>query len=352
MSSGSMLAAYASSVGGEHPLDNLEVGERELPIPRPGWARVRTRAAALNHHDLWVLAGVSAPPALPRTLGCDLAGVVDAAAGSGVLGVEPGTAVVAHAVVTCGHCWACREGRQLACLEFNLLSDGPYEGTQAEYCLVPLENLFQLPDGLSFEQAACLPTAYLTAYRMLFSRAELRPGGTVLIQGAGGGLSTAAEALALAAGLRVVVTSRDAGKRQAALQRGVHHALESDRGVAQAVLEITQGRGADAVLESVGEATWASSLRAVRREGTVVVAGATTGPNPPADLRRIFWHQLRILGSTMGTRGEFAELLRFVEAVHLEPLIDSTFELAHARDAYRRLEAGEVNGKLVLTARG
>ncbi len=278
-----------------------------------------------------------------------MAGTVDAW-GEGVASqFEPGTPVVAHAVVTCGRCAACLGPDQTACPEFTLLSDGPYEGTEAEYCLVPAANLFPLPPGLTFEQAACLPTAYLTAYRMLFVKAAVQPGDTVLIQGAGGGLSTAAESLGLAAGLRVIVSSRDQGKREAALRRGVQHAVASGRPAAAEVLELTGGQGVDAVIESVGEATWATSLRAVRRGGAVVVAGATSGANPGADLRRVFWNQLRVLGSTMGTRAEFGRLLRMVETTGLRPLIDSTYPLAAAASAFERLAAGNVTGKLVLS---
>jgi NADPH:quinone reductase-like Zn-dependent oxidoreductase len=236
------------------------------------------------------------------------------------------------------------------CRRFAMLSEGSWEGTFSEYCLVPAGNLFPLPPGITFEQAACLPTVYLTAYRMLFTKARVRPGDTVLIQGAGGGLSTAAEALALAAGLRVIVSSRDPDKRQAALDRGVHHAVATGEQATGKVLSLTRGVGVEAVIESVGEATWATSLRVARRGGTVVVAGATAGADPPADLRRVFWRQLRILGSTMGTRDEFAALLRTVEATGLRPLIDETYPLAEAPAAFQRLASGAVIGKLVLVS--
>ena len=345
-----MLAAFATAAGGPKPLDNLAVGEREMPAPPRGAVRLRTRAASLNRHDLWTLAGVGAPSSFPWTLGCDVAGTVDAYGPETEERIPLGTPVVAHSVVTCGACAACLGPDETSCRKFAILSEGTWEGTFAEYCVAPAMNVFPLPADLSFEQAACLPTTYLTAYRMLFTKAALRPGDNVLIQGAGGGLSTAAEALALAGGLRVIVTSRDPAKRAAALTRGVHHAVATGKEAVGEVLGLTGGVGVDAVMESVGEATWATSLRVLRRGGAVVVAGATAGADPPADLRRIFWRQLQILGSTMGTWAEFSALLSTVRTAGVRPLIDQTYPLAEAAAAFQQLESGEVTGKLVLVA--
>ena len=345
-----MLAAFATAAGGPKPLDNLAVGDRKVPDPPRGAVRLRTRAVSLNHHDLWTLAGVGAPSSFPWTLGCDAAGTVDAYGPDTAERLPPGTPVVANAVVTCGDCEACLGPDETSCQKFAILSDGGWEGTFAEYCVVPAANLFVLPHDLSFEQAACLPTAYLTAYRMLFTKASVRPGDTILIQGAGGGLSTAVELLARAAGVRVSVSSRDPAKRFAALARGVDQAVATGRSAAKEVMELTDGVGVDAVIESVGEATWATSLRALRRGGAVVVAGATSGADPPADLRRVFWRQLRILGSTMGTRAEFAALLATLKATGLRPLIDSTYPLAEAKRAFERLDGGEVTGKVVIVS--
>lgn len=345
-----MLAAYATRVGGADPLANLEVGQREEPSPPPGWALVRMGGASLNHHDLWTLKGVSAQEVrLPRTLGCDLAGSVVGYGPDTPEAVAVGTAVVAHAVVTCGVCSACLGPDETLCRHFAILTEGPYEGALAELCAVPAANLFPLPDTLSPVEAACLPTTFLTAYRMLFARAGLRGGDTVLVQGAGGGLATAIERLALAAGLRVIVTSRSSAKLEAARERGVHHALLSGAGTLKEVMSLTGGEGVDAVMESVGEATWGTSLRVLRRGGVVVVAGATTGGDPPADLRRVFWRQLRVVGSTMGTRAEFAAMLRMVVAAGVRPLVDATYPLAESRSAFERLAAGESNGKVVVT---
>lgn len=344
-----MLAAYATRVGGDDPLANLEVGELARPDPPSGWALLRSEAVSLNHHDLWTLKGVGAPPQdLPRILGCDVAGLVEAYGPGTPPSLPPGTPAVAHAVITCGVCDACRGPDETYCRHFALLSEGPYQGTLAQYCLVPAGNLFPIPPGLTAAEAACLPTAYLTAYRMLFTKARLQPGSSVLIQGAGGGLATAAQSLALAAGLRVVVSSRSERKRQRALARGAHHVVAGGREAVSAVMELTGGEGVDAVIESVGEPTWATSLRSLRRGGAVVVAGATAGADPPADLRRVFWRQLQILGSTMGTRAEFQALLRLTQAAGVHPVIDSVVPLREAASGFARLAAGETQGKLVV----
>ncbi|HVA20986.1 MAG TPA: zinc-binding dehydrogenase [Candidatus Micrarchaeia archaeon] len=344
-----MLAVYATAGGGDDPLANLVVGERPIPDPPKGFARVRVRAASLNHHDLWTLRGVGGGAiTFPRTLGCDAAGVVDAYGPGTPEPLARGTAVVCHSVVTCGVCDECLGPDETLCRQFAMLSDGPYEGSLAEFVVVPWANCFPLPRHLDEVQASCLPTTYLTAFRMLFTRAGCRPGDTVLIQGAGGGVATAAEALALAAGLRVIVASRDPARRDRALGRGVHHAVEPGRGAASEILGLTAGRGVDAVIETVGEATWATSLRAIRPGGTVVVAGATTGANPPADLARVFWRQITVRGSTMGTRAEFRALLAFTETTGLVPLVDTVLPLREASEAFRRLQAGDVIGKLVL----
>ncbi len=343
-----MLAAYATAAGGPEPLANLVLGERELPRPRPGTVRLRVGAASLNHHDLWTLAGVGAPSHFPWTLGCDVAGVVDAYAEGEAGELPPGAPVVAHSVVTCGRCEACLGPDETSCRHFAMLSEEGWEGTFAEYCLVPAGNLFPLPPGLGPEEACCLPTAYLTAYRMLFTKARLRPGQTVLVQGAGGGLAVAAQQLAQASGLRLIVLGRDPAKLDAARERGVREALELGPETVGQVLRVTGGRGVDAVLDSVGEATFGTSLRVLRRGGSLVVAGATSGDQPPADLRRLFWRQLSVLGSTMGTRAEFASLLGFVSGAGIRPLVQRVYPLREAGSALAELAAGGVSGKLVL----
>ena len=344
-----MRAAYAVKLGGERPLENLEVGERPTPAPGPGEALVRVRAVSLNHHDLWTLRGVvGAPVELPRILGCEACGVVEAYGPGRLDGApEPGAEVVLYPVITCGRCDACLGPDATLCRQFGMLSD-KVDGTLAEYVVLPAANVLPKPAFLSTAETACLATTYLTGYRMLFTRGGVRPGDSVLIPGAGGGVATALIQMAKAAGLTVFVTSRDPAKREAALRLGADHALETGVGVARAVLELTGGRGVDAVMETVGEPTWAQSLRAVRSGGTVVVSGATGGANPPADLARVFYRQISVVGSTMGTRAEMLAVLRFVEAAQFHPVIDETFPLDETRAALARMEAGRHTGKIIV----
>ena len=317
-----MLGVTATAFG--DGLDGLYVGEvPDVEVP-PGWVRVRVKAAALNHHDLWSLRGVGlTAEQLPMILGCDAAGVTD-----------DGREVVVHAVVGDPE-----DGDETLDPKRTLLSE-KHPGTLAEYVAVPARNVVPKPPTLSWEEAACVPTAWLTAYRMLFTMSGLRPGGRVLVQGAGGGVSTALVMLARAAGHVVYVTSRDAGKRERALAIGAHAAFESGARLPERV---------DAVMETVGAATWDHSLKSLEPGGTVVVAGATSGAEPPADLRRVFFRQLKVVGSTMGSRAELVALLRMLEATGVRPLVDSVRPLAEAREAFERLQAGESFGKLVLT---
>ncbi|MCW2665897.1 MAG: Alcohol dehydrogenase zinc-binding domain protein [Frankiales bacterium] len=320
-----MLAAACVSQSADDPLSGLQVGERPEPEVPAGWARVHVKAASLNHHDLWSLKGVGlAPDKLPMVLGCDAAGVTD-----------DGREVVVHALVG-DPAW--REDETLD-PKRTILSE-LHQGALAEQLVVPERNLLPKPPSLSFEQAACLPTAWLTAYRMLFTQSGLKPGDRVLVQGAGGGVATAAIVLARAAGMVVFTTSRDEAKRAKAVQLGAHEAFETGARLPTRV---------DAVIETVGKATWAHSMRSLRPGGTLVVSGATSGPDPSADLNRLFFLQLRVVGSTMGTRTELEQLLRFCEATGVRPLVDEVFPLADAAQAFQRLASGDVFGKLVLT---
>ena len=322
-----MFAVTAARIAPDDPLSGLELGERDEPAPPAGWEVVEVRAASLNHHDLWTLRGVGmTEDRLPIVLGCDAAGLT-----------AEGREVVVHAVIATAD-----GGDETLARDFSILSER-HDGTHAERVAVPSRNLIDKPPGLSFEEAACLPTAYLTAYRMLFTKAGLRPGDRVLVQGAGGGVATAAILLGRAAGLRVWVTSRDEAKRRRAVELGAHEAFESGARLPERV---------DAVLETVGEATWRHSLGSLVPGGAIVVSGATSGADPPADLRRVFYRQLRILGSTMGTRDELAALVGLVEATGVRPLIDTVLPLAEAREAYARMAQGETFGKLVLTGGG
>jgi NADPH:quinone reductase-like Zn-dependent oxidoreductase len=345
-----VLAAYASAVGGDDPLANLTVGELPKPEPKPGWALVKVRAASLNHHDLWTLRGVSSAPVTPpQILGCDAAGEVASYGGDAPAGApELGSRVVVYPITTCGHCAACLSGEPLACRDFRMLSEAPLAGGLAEYVEIPSENLVPLPEPVSFADASCLPTAYLTAYRALFTRAALRPGMTVLVQGASGGVATACILLCRLAGITVYATSRDEAKRSLAVDLGAEAAFPLERETTRAIIRATGGVGVDAVIDTVGEPTWDLSLKAVRPGGTVVVPGATGGPNPPAQLNRIFYRSITVAGTTMGTRGELRRLVDLCATGALRPLIGSTHALADAAAAFAEMARGELRGKIVI----
>ncbi|WP_434614488.1 zinc-binding dehydrogenase [Arthrobacter sp. A5] len=319
-----MLAAYANAINANDPVSGLVVADRPEPEPREGWTTVTVKAAALNHHDLWTLRGVGIrADQLPMILGGDAAGID-----------EEGNDVVVHGVVTSPG-WV---GDDTLDPKRSLLSE-VYDGTLAEKILVPRRNLVAKPASLSFEEAACLPTAWLTAYRMLFIKLRLAPGSTVLVQGAGGGVATAAISLGKAAGLRVWVVGRSAAKREAALVLGADQVFESGVRLPERV---------HAVIDNVGEATWAHSLKSLKPGGAIVTCGATSGPNPAADLNRLFFLQLRVLGSTMGTRGELEQLLSLLDTTGLRPQIDSVLPLADAALGLKKLDSGDVQGKIVI----
>lgn len=345
-----VLAVRAARFGGDDPLANLELSDIPEPAPGPGEVLVAVGAASLNHHDLWTLRGVASRRLVdPQVLGCDAAGTIlgygDTAPPSDAPAV--GAPVVVHAVMTCGHCSACRAGDELHCPRAGLLSEPPYPGTLTDRLVVPVGNVLPLPPSVDLVVASCLPTAYLTAYRMLFVRASLSPGHRVLVHGATGGVASAAILLGVAAGLTVFATSREQAKRDAAVDLGAAAAFATDRDALKQLIAETGG-GVDAVLDTVGEATWDFSLRAVRPGGTVVVSGTTSGPNPPAQLNRVFWRHLTVAGSTMGTRAELGRLVELCATGRLRPLVDSVRPLAEAREAFAALASGERRGKLVL----
>ncbi|MFD4998210.1 zinc-binding dehydrogenase [Streptomyces buecherae] len=319
-----MFAAYAARIDPDQPLSGLELGDRPEPADRAGWTTVSVKAASLNHHDLWSLRGVGlGAESLPMILGCDAAGV-DA----------EGNEVVLHSVIgQSGHGVGADEPR-------SILTER-YQGTFAERVAVPEWNVLRKPKELSFEEAACLPTAWLTAYRMLFTNAGVRPGDSVLVQGAGGGVATAAIVLAKAAGLRVYATSRDEAKRARAMELGAVAAVEPGARLPQRV---------DAVIETVGAATWSHSVKSLRPGGTLVISGATSGPSPKAaELNRIFFLELKVVGSTMGTKDELEGLLNFCAATGVRPVIDTVLPLDRAREGFAKMAEGDLFGKVVLT---
>jgi NADPH:quinone reductase-like Zn-dependent oxidoreductase len=321
-----MFAVYAESFSTDDPLSGLVVGERPEPQAPDGWTTVRVKAASLNHHDLWSLRGVGLrEESLPMILGCDAAGYD-----------EDGNEVVVHAVVS-DPAWS---GDETLDPKRSLLSER-HQGTFADSVVVPRRNVVPKPASLSFEEAACLPTAWLTAYRMLFTRGELKPGDSVLVQGAGGGVATALIALARAGGLRVFATSRDEAKRKRALELGAHEVLESNARLPQKV---------DAVMETVGRATWSHSIRSLRPGGSLVVSGATSGPKlEDAELTRIYFLQMKVIGSTMGTRDELASLVELLDVSGVRPVIDQVLPMEQARDGFATMAAGELFGKVVFT---
>ncbi len=321
-----MIAASVTSFHPDQPLAGLTVGDvAELPAP-DGWVTVTVTAASLNHHDLWSLKGVGLrEEQLPMVLGTDAAAVD-----------HEGNEYVVHAVIGDP---AAGGGDETFDPKRSLLSER-YNGTLAQRLTVPARNLVAKPAELSAAEAACVPTAWLTAYRMLTTRGQVRAGETVLVQGAGGGVSTAAIVLAQSMGARVWVTSRDEARRDHALQLGADAAFETGARLPERV---------DAVLESVGEATWSHSLKALRPGGRVVVCGATSGAAPSADLNRVFFLQLSVIGSTMGTREELEAVLALMVGSGLRPQVDSTFTLADAASAVERLASGEAFGKIVVT---
>jgi len=322
-----MFAVYAESFSPEDPLSGLVVGERPDPEVPDGWTTVTVKAASLNHHDLWTLRGVGIKQEqLPMIVGCDAAGVD-----------EDGNEVVVHAVIN-DPGW--RGGDETLDPRRSLLSER-HQGTFADRVAVPRGNLVPKPASLSFEEAACLPTAYLTAYRMLFVQGGCKPGDTVLVQGAGGGVATALIALARAGGLKVLATSRDETKRRRALELGAHEVYETGQRLPTTV---------DAVMETVGKATWLHSIRSLRPGGTLITSGATSG-NDLADaaLTRIFFLQLRVIGSTMGTRSELASLMSMMDATGVRPVVDRTLPMEDARQGFEAMATGDVFGKVVLT---
>jgi NADPH:quinone reductase-like Zn-dependent oxidoreductase len=320
-----MRAAYAESFNADNPLAGLVIGERPDPVAPEGWTRIAVKAASLNHHDLWTLRGVGIKQdQLPMILGCDAAGIDE----------STGAEVVVHAVIN-AEGWT---GDETLDPGRSLLSE-KHQGSLAEYVIVPKHNVVPKPADMSFAEASCLSTAWLTAYRMLFVNSELRPGQTVLVQGATGGVATACISMARAAGLRVWATARSEEKQARALELGAHEAFASGARLPERV---------DAVMETVGDATWAHSLRSLRPGGRVVISGATSGPNPPADLSRIFFLQLQIVGSTMGTKAELNDMISFLHATGLRPHIDRVLPLEKAAEGLDAMASGDLVGKIVL----
>lgn len=328
-----MKAVYASAVNHDDPLSVLAVGDQPEPPSRPFWSTVSVRAVTVNHHDVWSLQGVGlSAEQTPMILGTDAVGILDEDI-PGKHGLKAGREVVLYTFVG-------TDGAGVAPGERRTILSEKYPGTMAEKTAVPSANVFAKPSNLTEIEAAALGTSWLTAYSLLFDAAGVKPGDSVLIQGAGGGVSTAAIQLAQAAGLEVFVTSREADKRAKALKLGAHAAFEIGARLPSKV---------DAVIESVGAATWSHSMKSVRPGGTIAICGATTGDQPGAELTRLFFQDIRVQGSTMGSREDFARLLRFVERANLHPAIDSVFSgLDAAPEAFAKMIEGNVFGKIAI----
>jgi NADPH:quinone reductase-like Zn-dependent oxidoreductase len=339
-----MRAIAIDGYGFEH----VRLTDVPAPEPGPGEVIVRLKAAALNRLDLWTLSGrLRIEHRFPHVLGADGAGEVEAV-GEGTKGLKPGLPVVLDPGLSCGSCEFCLAGEQSMCTTFALLGEHR-SGTLAELVKVPAANVFPVPAHMSFQEAAALGVTAITAYRMLFERAGFKPGEWILITGIGGGLALALFMLAQPIAGRLFVTSSSRDKIDRAMAMGADGGVNyREQDVGKAIKQVTAARGVDVVADSAGGASLEDSLRALAAGGRVVIAGATAGGRSEINLRRLFWNQLHIIGSTMGSRADVANMLRMVAGAKLRPVIDRTYPLAHAVDALRHLERGDQFGKIVI----
>lgn len=329
-------------------LDQIEYGDIETPRAEPGQVLVKTRAAALNHLDLFVLEGLPGLKLeMPHVLGSDGAGDVETV-GEGVTRFSPGEPVMLNAVLACGQCEFCVEGEQSLCVRLALVGEHT-RGTYAEYFAVPEGNLEKIPEGVPFQEAAAFSLVFQTAWRMLVSRARIKPGEDVFIHGIGSGVSIAALRIVKLTGGRAFVSSSSDEKLRKAKELGADLVCNySATDVVAEVLKATGRRGVDIVVDSVGAATWLQSLQMVRKGGRIVNCGATTGSNPQTEIPLIFWKQISILGSTMSNRAEYRHIVQLLGKGKLKPVIDRTFPLAEARQALEYLRSQQQFGKVVL----
>jgi NADPH:quinone reductase-like Zn-dependent oxidoreductase len=346
-----MHACVIRAVGG---LEQVEIAE--VPAPTAGMSlgarevRVNVRAAALNHLDLFVIEGLPVDYVFPHVLGSDGAGVVDAA-GPEVTAVRPGDAVMINPGVACHACEFCRAGEHSLCVDYRVLGEH-LPGTMAEYVVVPEQNVARIPrlvPELTWAEAAAFSLVTLTAWRMVVSRAQVRTGEWVLVWGIGGGVALTALRIAKLLGARVIATSSSEAKLEQARSFGADAILNHRaQQVAREVRALTDRHGADVVVDTTGAATWQESLKCLARGGRVVTCGATTGPTVSMDVRRLFWHQHTILGSTMGNEAEYQQALQALGDGQLRPLVDRVYSLAEARAALERLASGSQMGKVVV----
>ncbi len=344
-----MRACVLTASGG---IDKLQIKEvPDAPTPKAGEVRVAIRAAALNHLDLWVIDGLpGAADRFPHIVGADGAGVVEST-GADVSTVRQGERVMINPGISDYSCEFCQAGEHSLCVNYRLLGEH-LPGTVAELVTVPAQNVARLPvlaPVVSWAEAAAFSLVTLTAWRMLVTRAQLKADETVLIWGIGGGVSLAALRIAKLLGARAIVTSSNDVKLAAAKDLGADVTLNHrTQKVGEEIRALTNKRGVDVVVDSVGSATWDDSLRSLRRGGRLVMCGATSGPQVGLDLRRLFWHHWSVLGSTMGNAAEYAEIVRRFGHGELRPMVDRVFPLARTRDAYERLQRGEQLGKIAI----
>jgi len=326
----------------------LKLEELPDPVAGPGQVLVRVKAVALNHLDIWVRKGwPGLKLAWPHLLGADVAGVVEAL-GPGVAGAAPGDEVVLNPGVSCGRCKMCLLGRDVECRAYAILGEHT-GGGYGELLAVPAQNLLPKPRNLSFEEAACVPLTFLTAWHALVARARLRAGETILVHAAGSGVGSAAVQIARLVGATVIATAGSPWKCEAARSLGAHHAVDYEKQDFLAeVKRLTARRGVDVVFEHVGKSTWEKSLLATAIGGRIVTVGATTGYDPPTDLRQVFYRSISVLGSTMGSKGELFDVLRLVEEGKLRPVLDRVLPLAEAVRAQELLSSRAQFGKVVL----
>jgi NADPH:quinone reductase-like Zn-dependent oxidoreductase len=330
-------------------IDALEV--RDVPAPElreRSDVRIRVHAAAINRLDLMLTDGLPGLTlSFPPIMGTDAAGVVDSV-GADVQGLHPGDRVMVNPGVSCGHCAACLAGEQPLCRDFGILGEHR-PGTAAEFIVVPDANVARVPEGMGWPAAAAFSLAALTSWRMLVSRAAVRPAETVLVWGAGGGVAQAAIAIARLAGATVIAASGSDPKLEIARRLGAAHLINyATQDVVSEVKRVTGRRGAEVVVDTVGEQTWPRSLRCLARGGRLVTCGATTGPMVGLDVRKLFWHQWSILGSTMGSHREYAEVVSLATRGELWPVVDSVVPLERSVDVFRRMAANAQSGKLVI----
>jgi len=339
-----MKAVLIHEFGGS---EVLKYGDIETPQPRPREVLVQVKACAMNHLDIWIRKGIMKLP-MPHILGSDITGIIKEV-GSDITDVQVGDSVVVSPGISCGHCDQCLKGDDTYCLSYGILGEHMWGG-YAEYVKVPRQNILPLPKKLNFEEAAAIPLTFLTAWEMVVRKAQVKLGDWVLVLAAGSGIGVAAIQISKLFGATVVATASTQEKLKKAEALGADHLINYEKkDFAKEVRALTNKRGVDIVVEHTGQATWEKSLRAARRGGTIVTCGATSGPEGKTDLRHVFYRQLKILGSTMGSKGDLFEIFRWVSEGKLKPVVDDVISLKDARNGHEKMESRQQFGKIILT---